>query len=275
MNEGVGVAYRPEFESYLTELSSWVDAFEIISENYLNDIESEELDILLKLKPLLAHSVSLSIGSTTLPKDKKLDKFNKLIKKCNLDSISDHLSFSEIEDIQINNFINLPFTEEMLDIVCQNIQYVQNKTEKKFLFENIVYFLSWPQNDYSEIEFISKLVKKADCGILLDISNLYINSENNKYCPYNFIDHLPKDFVGYYHVSGFDKEGDILVDSHDKNVDPEVWKLVEYSLRKTSGNVLIIERDNNSTNKEELHSEISIAKDIWNKTKNYKVMSKL
>lgn len=267
LQNGVGVGYRPEFESYLYQLVEWIDCFEIMSDNYLNDIESEELNKLLQLKPVLAHSVSLSIGATELPSDTKLRKFNRLIKKCNLDHISDHLSYSSIKDIQINNFINLPFTEEMLNIVANNIQHVQNKTGVKFLFENIVYFMSWPSNDYSEVEFIKKLIKMTDCGLLLDISNLYINSQNHKYCPYEFIDQLPGDSVGYYHLSGFDKSGDILVDSHDTNVDPEVWKLVEYVLGKTSGKALIIERDNDSTNKKELYNELNIARNLWNKKK--------
>lgn len=264
---GVGIAYRPEFESYLLELAEWVDAFEIVSDNYLNNLDSEELEKLSQLKPIIAHSVSLSVGAINTPKEARLLKMKNLVEKCKLEYLSDHLSYSEAKEIQINNFINLPFTEEMLEIVAKNIRYVQEITGTKFLFENIVYFISWPFNQFTESEFITKLLEKADCGLLLDISNLYVNSINHNYCPYAFIDSIPKDRVGYYHVGGFEEINGVLVDSHDTNIDSRVWELVEYALSKTNGNFLIIERDNDSTYKEELFEELSKAREIWKKIK--------
>lgn len=261
---GVGVAYRPEFGDYVNEISSNISVFEVMLDEYLT--HSETLKQLGEHKPLIAHSVSLSIGNFNKSNDylsrikEKLDKFNMV-------SYSDHLSYSETDDIQINNFINVPFSEEMLLKLTRDIKIVQGFLSRKFSFENIVYFFNWPKNDFKENEFISKLLLEADCGLLLDISNLYINSINHSYSPYEYIDSLPSDRIEYYHIGGFTKEGALLVDSHDVNIDPEVWKLAEYAVRNTSGQALIIERDNNSTNKKELLNEISIAQSIWNKYK--------
>lgn len=131
--------------------------------------------------------------------------------------------------------------------------------------ENPVTFLSQPSDAMSETQFVNTVLNTADCGMVLDVNNLYIDAKNNSFDPYDYIRSLDGDRIAYLHVAGHAHYRGLLVDSHDSNVDAEVWQLLDFALGTTGAAAVILERDNRSATEEVIMSELDILRSIWNR----------
>ncbi len=160
------------------------------------------------------------------------------------------------------------FSTQVVSNICSKIMEIKSFTQKPFLLENITYYYPIPGSQLSEAEFISNILTESDCGLLLDVNNLYINSQNHKFDPYHFLNSLPLDRVVEIHIAGGSFKMGMLIDTHANSVGPEVWKLLEYACRHTPVSGIVLERDSNLTRFEDLLDEIGTAKEIFNRYRN-------
>jgi len=204
----------------------------------------------------ITHGLSLSIGSPA-PLDvefvKKLKTFLDLhqIKIC-----SEHLSYCS-DDGHLYDLLPIPFTEDAILHVANRIKQVQDILERQIVMENVSYYAA-PCQEMQEIEFLNAVLQEADCGFLLDVNNIYVNSVNHKYNAEEFLKALPKERIAYIHVAGhYNEADDLIVDTHGADVIDPVWKLLESAYSHFGVIPTLLERDFNIPPIEELMLEVN------------------
>lgn len=242
---GAGAGLRRRHFADIIERRPKIGWFEVIPENYLDrgGLVADALARIGARYPLIAHGVSLSIGSTD-PLD--LDHVGKLRDFCERISspwFSDHLCFTMVDHVNLNDLIPLPFTREAVRNVVERVRVVRDVVERPFLLENVTYYMTVSKSEMSESQFINEILDQADCGLLLDVSNVLLNSKNHGFDPLAFIDSLPLDRVGQLHLAGFEQDGDILLDTHAKPVADETWALYREVLKRIGPTSALIEWD--------------------------------
>ena len=211
---------------------------------------------------IIPHGVCMSIGSTD-PLD--MDYLKRL--KGFLDEIeapwhSDHLCFTMVDHTNLNELIPVPFSEESAKNIIQRIRIVQDYLERPFLIENVTRYLTVSARDMNESEFINKILEEADCGLLLDVTNVILNSKYHAYDPEEFIRSLPIERIGQMHLAGWEERGDNPVDTHDAPVPPEVWELFRKVISLTGPSSVIVEWDNHLPPVGQLLEEAQMADQI-------------
>lgn len=268
MAEGIGVGLRSEIRDEVEEsILNHVDFIEcnmFRSEEGMKEFVSPYVGKI----PILIHSIDLSLVSVQPPLFNKIQKLKNTVKYIQPSWVSEHLSFSRSSEIEIDSFIPLQYTEEAVEVVSKHIKMLKSKIGVPVAMENITHDFSWPESDYAEVEFISRVVEKADCGLLLDITNLYINAHNLSYDPYTFLDSLPKERIMQLHVAGNSQDNGKLVDSHVGGIHPEVLGYMEWIFRNTSCRAALIERDSQLDCFEDLLQDIKVCKEVYNKYAN-------
>ena len=264
---GVGIGFRYPFLSQLFLHRQKIDFLEIIAEHYLDCTSEklEELDLLAAHFPIIPHGINLSLGSAKGLDIDYLEKMAKLIKRINPPYWSEHLCFTRSHHIDIGHLSPLPFTQEAINIVCQNINIMRQYIDIPFVVENIAYIVKIPGSEMTEVQFINEIIHQADCGLLLDVTNLYINSINHQYNSEDFINQLALERVVQLHFVGGHWDDDILIDSHSQPTHPEVWEIMDLVLAKTNVLAVVLERDENLPKFEQLLLELDQARNIGRK----------
>ncbi|NOZ02324.1 MAG: DUF692 domain-containing protein [Deltaproteobacteria bacterium] len=241
---GIGLR-RPHFKE-IFDNHEGVDFLEIISENFMNfgGLPRDVLARALERFPVVMHGVSLSIGGIDPLNQDYLDRLRNLIEFVRPPWFSDHLSYSSAHGVEYHDLIPLPFTMEAVDHVVQRVKQVKSIADVPFLLENPSYYAEMPGKEMSEAEFICEVVKRADCGLLLDVNNIYVNAVNHGYDPHAFIDSMPAERVLQYHIAGHDDSGGFLVDTHGSHIIQPVYDLYEYALGRLGPAWTLLEWDN-------------------------------
>jgi uncharacterized protein len=264
MSGFIGVGLRPTHYSFLeshlkdhsTELSAkW---FEAISENYM-DTEGRPLQMLEKIRghfPVALHGVSLSIGSTDEISEKYLKRLTALVERIDPFIVSDHLCWTGAQGRNLHDLLPLPFTKECLSHLCDRIALVQTRLKREIVLENVSSYLRYRENDWTEWEFLNQVSHKTGSKILLDINNVYVNSVNHSFDPYEYIDGIQMENVRQIHLAGFTDMGDFLFDTHSKPVHPPVWELFAHAISKKSDIPVLIEWDEDIPSFELLEDEV-------------------
>ena len=233
--------------------------FEVIAEEFINQggWASECLEEIGKTYDIIGHSVGLSIGSTDPLDMSALADMKKFYDQINTPWASDHLCFTMIDHSNLNELIPLPFTNEAVKNTAERIKIIQDTLERPFLIENVTRYITVSDREMSESEFINSIIDQANCGLLLDLTNVYLNSQYHKYDPVEFILSLPLEKVGQIHLAGSepDENGEII-DSHDAPVMPEVWDLLKITLEKTGPTSALVEWDNSLPEINQLAEEV-------------------
>ncbi|APJ02731.1 DUF692 domain-containing protein [Silvanigrella aquatica] len=261
---GVGVGLRPKhYNAFLTQKTQCVSWVEVISENYMNwNLPSKgyrPLNILEKVRSrydVILHGVSLNIGSTDRVNMNYLKSLKDLIDKIEPAWVSDHLCWTGVQGENYHDLLPLPYTEEVLNLVVSKLHQVQDFLGQRILIENPSTYLQFKNSEMSEIEFLNLLTQNADCGLLLDINNVYVNSRNHSFNPLEYLKALPKDYVCQIHLAGHSNRGTHLIDTHDAPICDEVWELYRWSVSHFKNVSTMVERDDNIPEWEELQSEI-------------------
>jgi uncharacterized protein (UPF0276 family) len=245
---GCGVGYRLEVHREYFKHKDGIDFLEIIADHCLKSVP-EYVDRALELAqhfPLVPHGLEMSIGTDGPLDVEYCREVAELVEKVGTPFYSDHLCFTTAGGLEMGQLTPLPFTEAVADRCAAKARQVQETIGVPFLLENITYPFKLP-GQMSEAEFITRVVTQADCGILLDLTNVFINSQNHRYDPYRFLDSLPLERAVQVHIAGGEKHGDRWVDSHSQPVDshPEVWNLLEYLGGKADVSAVLLERDQN------------------------------
>jgi uncharacterized protein len=205
--------------------------------------------------PFVCHGLSLSIGSPAPLNTDLLLAIKKLMQEHGIRYYSEHLSYCS-DDGQLYDLLPIPFTQDAVDYVAARIQQVQDILGQRIAIENSSYYCA-PQQEMTESEFINAVIKKADCALLLDVNNIYVNSINHQYDPYEFLASLPGDRTAYIHIAGHYKEAeDLRVDTHGAPVIASVWDLLDKAYELFGVKPTLLERDFNIPPLAELMAEL-------------------
>ena len=261
---GHGVGLRPKHYGLFLESRPDVDWVEAISENFMR-IGGRPLAVLEKVRrdfPVALHGVSLSIGSSDPLNREYLADLAELVRRIEPALVSDHLCWGSHGGRYAHDLLPLPFTEEALEHVVRRTQHVQEKLGRQILLENVSSYLTYAESTLTEWDFLSEVARRADCGILLDINNIYVSSKNHGFDPCDYLLAMPVDRVGQYHLAGHSDYGEYLLDTHDHPVCSEVWSLYAEAVRRFGLVSTLIEWDDKVPPLEALIAESRRAKAV-------------
>lgn len=272
---GFGLGLRSQHYPYILESLPKIDWFEAITENFLG-IQGygggRPLQMLEKIRqhyPIVLHGVSLSIGSTDPLNKNYLTLVKELINKIEPAWVSDHICWTGVNGQNVHDLLPLPYTEEVIKHLTDRILAVQDFLGRRIAFENVSAYLNFTHSEMTEWEFLSEVSKRADCLLLLDINNVYVNSVNQGFSSREFLDGIPQDKVVQFHIAGHSNNGTHLIDTHDESVCEEVWALLEHAYKRFGFVSTLLERDDKIPEFPELERELQIAHEIRNKLKRY------
>jgi uncharacterized protein (UPF0276 family) len=244
-NLGRGLGLRREHYRHVVERKPTVDWFEVISENFMapGGNPRRVLEAVRRDYPVVLHGVSLSIASTEPLDHRYLDQLAELAASVEPSWISDHLSWGTAHGISLHDLLPIPYTEEALAHICRRVETVQDRLGRRILIENPSSYLSFKGSEMTEYAFLAELARRADCGILLDVNNVFVSAYNHGFDPHAYIAAMPAERVGQIHLAGHSREGGLLIDTHDGFVCREVWQLYAEAIALLGPRSTMIEWD--------------------------------
>ncbi|WP_444922590.1 DUF692 domain-containing protein [Microbulbifer sp. CnH-101-G] len=260
--EGAGLGLR---RSMMGEEFSpdTVDFFEVAPENWtgVGGRLGRWFRQLSERYPFILHGLSLSIGSSDPLDMELLASIKQFIRDHNIRSYSEHLSYCSDQG-HLYDLLPIPFTEEAVMYVAERIRIVQDTLEQRIAMENVSYYAA-PGQEMSELVFLQAVLQEADCDLLLDVNNIYVNSINHRYDPLEFLRGLPSERMRYVHVAGhFDEADDLKVDTHGADVIDPVWQLLDKAYEIHGVMPTLLERDFNIPPLPQLLEEVEQIKGI-------------
>lgn len=261
---GVGIGFRPRFKTEVFLNRSKIDFLEVTSDHYIDATPKklDELELLAEHFPLIPHSLELSLGSAEGIDEEYLTKLSDVIDIAKPAWFSDHICFTRSGGVKIGHLAPVPFTEEALGVFVRNIENVKRRIDVPLILENITYNIEYPWSEMSETAFLRRLLEETDCGLLLDVANLYINSQNLGFDWREYLDELPLDRVVQIHFVGEHRSGDRLIDAHGDETSDDIWNVFREVSVRCDIKGAILERDENFPAFGSLISEIERAREI-------------
>ncbi len=251
---GHGVGLRPKhFGRFLSEAPP-VDWMEATSENFMAP-GGRPLAVLERVRrevPVVLHGVSLSIGSTDPLNEGYLTELRALADRIEPALVSDHLCWGSHGGRYAHDLWPLPYTEEALAHVVRRVQRVQEKLGRQIALENVSSYVAFRDSTMTEWEFLSEVAERADCGILLDVNNIFVSARNHRFDPAEYLEGIPRDRVVQFHLAGHCDKGTYLFDSHDGQVAGAVWDLYRQAVRRFGRVPTLIEWDDRIPELDEL-----------------------
>lgn len=234
-----------------------IDFFEVAPENWIGvgGRNGKKLRQFTEKYPFLTHGLSLSIGSPSPLDFNFLQQVKDFLKQHNIRAYSEHLSYCS-DDGHMYDLMPIPFTADAVSYVADRIRQVQDFLEQRIIMENISYYAA-PGQEMTEIDFINAVLEEADCGLLLDVNNIYVNSVNHKYDAVDFLKRLPAERISYIHVAGhYNEAEDLIIDTHGAEVIDNVWALLDKTYELFGVIPTMLERDFNIPPLPELLTEV-------------------
>ena len=266
LGHGVGLR-RDHFERVLSAPTA-IDWFEVISENFMVE-GGRPLDVLRRVRrdyPIVLHGVSLSIGSSDPIDESYLDGLERLIALVEPAWVSDHLCWTGVGGRNAHDLLPMPYTEEAIDHVASRTIRVQDRLGRRIALENVSSYMTYTASTIPEWEFLAEVARRADCGILLDVNNIFVSSVNHRFDPVEYIEAIPADRVWQFHLAGHSDHGAYLLDTHDHPVRDEVWDLYRIAVARFDSVPTLIEWDGNIPAWERLEAESRTARTIRDET---------
>jgi uncharacterized protein len=265
---GHGIGLRNVHFPAVLDGSIRVDWFEAISENFM--VRGGRPLLVLEraraLAPVVLHSVSLSLGSTDALDTDYLDELRALAARIEPAWVSDHLCWGSIGGHYAHDLLPLPYTEEALAHVVERVRRVQDHLGRQILVENVSSYLTYAQSAMPEWEFLGEIARRADCGILLDVNNIYVSAMNHGFDTHDYLAGIPVAHVGQIHLAGHSDHGTHLLDTHDGPVCPDVWDLYRAALSRLGRTSTLIEWDEHVPALPELLAEAERARAVEHET---------
>ena len=254
---GVGIGLRIPHYQHILERKPLVDWFEIISENYMVDAGRplHVLDQILERYRVVQHGVSMYFGNAARPNRGHLKKLKALTKRTNTPWLSDHLCWGSVGGRYTHDLLPMPYTWEAVEFTARNIREVQDFVEVPVAVENVSSYAEFHASEMTEWEFLCEVVKRADCGILLDVNNIYVSSQNHTFDPLDYVNAVPADRVAQIHIAGHTKYERFILDTHDHPVIDPVWKIYKRAIERCGRTATLLEWDDKIPSFEEVHRE--------------------
>lgn len=245
---GAGLGLRREkLDEMLASNLSPVDFMEVAPENWINvgGTFGKKFRQFTEKYDFVCHGLSLSIGSPAPLDEDFVKDVGKFLKTHNIKHYTEHLTYCS-DDGHLYDLLPIPFTEEAVHYVAQRIRRVQDILQQEISMENASYYTPAPGKDMEEIEFLNAVLDEADCGLLLDVNNIYVNSINHLYDPIEFLKKLPAERIRYAHIAGhYNEAEDLIVDTHGADVIDPVWDILHKAYEHFGLFPTLLERDFN------------------------------
>ena len=261
---GHGIGLRTRHFPEVLAGTARVDWFEAISENFMIP-GGRPLRVLERARssaPVVLHGVSLSLGSTDPLNDAYLAELAALAARIEPAWVSDHLCWGSVGGHYAHDLLPLPYTEEALTHVVDRVRRVQDRLGRQILVENVSSYLCYAQSAMPEWEFLGEVARRADCGLLLDVNNVYVSAMNHGFDPYEYVAQVPAERVAQIHLAGHSDHGTHLLDTHDAPVRAEVWDLHRATVARLGRTSTLVEWDEHVPELAELLAEAERARAI-------------
>ncbi len=242
---GHGVGLRPKHYSHFLDTSPDIAWVEAISENFMG-IGGRPMAVLEKARrdrPVVLHGVSLGVGSAEALDQHYLQDLRTLVHRIEPAIVSDHLCWGRAHGRYSHDLLPMPYTHESLEHVIERVKQVQGFLGRQILLENPSTYLEFKHSEIPENEFLGEVAERADCGILLDVNNVYVSARNHGFDPVAYLDSIAVERVGQFHLAGHQDRGTIVIDTHEGHVVDEVWKLYRHAVRRFGDVPSLIEWD--------------------------------
>lgn len=263
-NLGLGVGLRTVHFDHILKHRPAVDWFEIISENFMDSSGRPRyiLEQIAEQYPIVMHGVSLSIGSTGPLDFEYLRKLKRLADETGALWISDHVCWTGVAGVNTHDLLPLPYNEESLRHVVDRIGIVQDFLERPLVLENPSSYVTFTNSTMSESEFIVRMAEDADCGLLLDVNNVFVSARNHDFDAVEYLRSIPAERVVQMHLAGHTNFGNHLIDTHDGPVIDPVWELFRLAHGFTDGVSTLLEWDTRIPEFSVVHNEVLKAKQV-------------
>ncbi|MDD4933738.1 MAG: DUF692 domain-containing protein [Methylacidiphilaceae bacterium] len=254
---GIGVGLRVPHYDHILSKKPVVDWFELLAEHFLADggRQREVLDRVLEEYRVVVHGVGLYFGSAGRLDRSHLRKLKTLVRRTGSPWLSDHLCWGSADGRHSHDLLPMPFTMAAARHTAAKIRQAADFLEVPVSVENISSYAEWTASTMTEWEFLSEVAERADCGILLDVNNIYIVSQNHGFDPRTYLDQIPHDRVAQIHIGGHSRFATHILDTHDQPVADPVWKLYGYAVGKLGTTPTLLEWDDRIPPFEEVHRE--------------------
>lgn len=244
---GIGLGLRTDHYEYILDHKPKGVWFEIISENFMIDggRPLAVLDEILDTYIVVQHGVSMYLGSTSALDRDYLKKLKRLLQRTKAPWISDHLCWGSVDGTYTHDLLPLPYTKEAVALTSQKIREAQDFLEVPFAIENLSSYAEFHDSQMTEWEFVSEVAQAADCGILLDVNNIYVSSRNHNFDPREYLHNIPHERVAQFHLAGHSTFDNYILDTHDHPVAKPVWDLYAEATRLIGPTATLLEWDDN------------------------------
>ncbi len=261
---GFGLGLRPDHYEEIVVGPQRIDWFEAISENYMvgGGKPLRWLERIREDYPLVLHGVSLSIGSSDTLNRAYLIELKALAERVQPAWISDHLCWTGIAGRNMHDLLPLPYTGEAVHHIAARVREVQDFLGRRILLENVSSYAVFRHSTLPEWEFLKAIAEEADCLLLLDVNNIYVNSQNHGFDPHDYLRAIPARRVQQIHLAGHSRNGELLIDTHDHPVPEPVWELYGAAVRRFGAVATMVERDDRIPPLAELVTELDRARSI-------------
>ena len=242
---GFGLGLRAPHVDHIRAHAPEIGFFEVISENYLDTRGGRRraLDEIAERYPIVLHGVSMSIGSTDPLDMRYLARLRRLADSVRAQWVSDHVCWTGVQGVNTHELLPMPLTEGALRHVVRRVRTAQDVLGRQLVLENPSSYVEFAGSTMPEWEFLARLAEDADCGLLLDVNNVYVSSVNHEFDPEEYLRALPHHRVVQMHLAGHTDHGTHVIDTHDAPVADPVWELYRLAVRLTGGAPTLLEWD--------------------------------
>lgn len=256
-NYGVGIGLRIPHYQHIFERKPAVDWFEIISENFM--VEGGRplavLDQILERYRVVQHGVSMYFGSAEPLNREHLGRLKALTRRTKTPWLSDHLCWGSVDGRYTHDLLPMPYTFEAAEVTARKIREARDFLEIPIAVENVSSYAEFHVSEMTEWEFLNEVVERADCGILLDVNNIYVSSQNHNFDPFEYVNAIPSERVAQIHIAGHSKYEKYILDTHDHPVIDPVWKLYDRAIQRVGHTATLLEWDDSIPTFREVHNE--------------------
>jgi hypothetical protein len=254
---GVGIGLRIPHYRHIFEHKPLVPWFEIISENFMVDggRPLAVLDRIMERYRVVQHGVSMYFGSAEPVNREHLRRLKTLVKRTSTPWLSDHLCWGSVDGRYTHDLLPMPYTFEAAEVTARKIREVRDFLEVPIAVENVSSYAEFHVSEMTEWQFLNEVVERADCGVLLDVNNIYVSSQNHDFDPFEYLNSVPAERVAQIHIAGHSKYEKYILDTHDHPVIDPVWKLYQRAIERVGHTATLLEWDDRIPSFDEVFAE--------------------
>ncbi|HTP87666.1 MAG TPA: DUF692 domain-containing protein [Bryobacteraceae bacterium] len=254
---GIGIGLRIPHYQHIFERKPVVDWFEIISENFMVDggRPLHVLDQILERYRVVQHGVSMYFGSAEPLNREHLRRLKTLVARTKTPWLTDHLCWGSVDGRYTHDLLPMPYTFEAAEVTARKIREARDYLEVPIAVENVSSYAEFHVSEMTEWEFLNEVVERADCGVLLDVNNIYVSSQNHSFDPREYVNAVDPARVAQIHIAGHSKYEKYILDTHDHPVIDPVWSLYEIAVRRAGRTATLLEWDDHIPSFDEVHAE--------------------